>query len=110
MSIVALMTLLAGGATDAVAQPTSGGLTGVVRDQSGAPVGAATVSVLETFTNLSRTVLSSVDGRYAVPGLPPGLYRVAISSPGFRPLAQEGIRLATGETFRLDFELAVGDL
>ena len=34
--------------------------------------------------------------------------RVELS--GFRPLTREGVRLATGETVRLDFELEVGGL
>ena len=46
--------------------------------------------------------------RYVVPGPGPGLYRVRVELSGFRPLTRDGIRLATGETVRLDLQLEVG--
>ena len=46
--------------------------------------------------------------RYFVAGLAPGAYRVRVELSGFRPLTREGIRLATGETVRLDLQLELG--
>ena len=43
-------------------------------------------------------------------GLAPGTYRVDVELDGFRPVRRQGIRVETGETVRLDFELAVGGL
>ncbi len=40
----------------------------------------------------------------------PGLYRVRVELEGFRSLTREGVRLSTGETVRLDLQLAVGAL
>jgi len=59
-------------------------------------------------TNLRRTTLTSADGRYVVPGLVPGSYAVRVELNGFRALTREGIRLATGETVRLDLQLELG--
>ena len=38
----------------------------------------------------------------------PGVYRVSVELGGFRPLTRDGLRVATGETVRLDLELQVG--
>jgi hypothetical protein len=61
-------------------------------------------------TNRKRIVSSSADGLYAAPSLPPGHYRVEVELRGFKPMRREGIRLATGETARVDLELAVGEV
>ena len=92
------------------AQVGAGALTGDVSDQAGAAVPGATVTVTSVGTNLSRTSMTGPDGRYAVPGLAPGSYQVRVELSGFRPLTREGIRLATGETVRLDLQLEVGGL
>ena len=90
------------------AQTAAGQITGLVKDPAGAPVPGATVTVTETRTNLQRVVVSTSDGVYTVPSLPPGEYRLDLELSGFRRVRHEGIRLATGETARIDFDLAVG--
>src|SRR5687767_5888316 len=92
------------------AQVGSGSLAGMVVDQAGAPVPGATVTATAAATNLSRTSLTGPDGAYMVAGLPPGTYRLYMELSGFRPLTREGIHLATGETVRVDAQLAVGAL
>jgi len=83
---------------------------GEVSDAVGAAVPAATVTVTLIGTSLSRTSVTGVDGSYAFQGLLPGLYQVRVALGGFRPLTREGIRLATGETVRLNLRLDVGGL
>ena len=90
------------------AQVGAGALTGTVSDASGAAVGGATVVVTATASGQSRTVAADPDGRYMVPGLAPGGYRVRAESSGFRTLLRDGVQLATGETLRLDLALTVG--
>ena len=91
-----------------MAQVGSGELTGAVRDQAGAAVPGAAITVTEVSTNVGRTVVSSAEGIYTVPGLAPGQYRVEVVLAGFRTLRREGIQLETGEKARLDVDLAVG--
>ena len=90
------------------AQIGAGALAGDVIDQAGAALPRAIVTVVEVGTNQSRTVVTGEDGGYLVQGLGPGAYQVRVELSGFRPLARDGIRIATGETVRLDLELAVG--
>ena len=92
------------------AQTAAGEITGLVRDQAGAAVPGATITVTDTRTNLQRVVVSTGDGVYAVASLAPGEYRLDIELSGFKPVRREGVRLATGEKARIDFDLAVGDL
>ena len=76
-------------AAPAVAQIGAGGLTGSIVDQAGAAVPGAAVTVTSAGTAATRTVVTSSDGVYTVPGLLPGLYSVHAEIAGFRPLTQE---------------------
>src|SRR3954453_10536220 len=92
------------------AQVGSATVTGVVRDQGGAAVAGATITITSNGTTRSRVVRTSSEGVYAAPSLAPGGYRVDVELSGFKPVRQEGIQVSTGQTVRLDFELAVGDV
>jgi hypothetical protein len=96
--------------TSLSAQVGSATITGVVRDQAGAAVPAAAVTVTSVDTNRPRVVTTSSEGVYTAPGLPPGGYRVDVALSGFKPVRREAVRVATGQTIRLDFELTVGDV
>ena len=90
------------------AQVGSGALTGNVQDQAGAAVPGATVTATATRTRVTRTAITGADGRYSIHGLASGFYQVQVDLSGFRPLSRDGVRLATGETVRLDLQLEIG--
>jgi hypothetical protein len=92
------------------AQVAAGEITGVVKDQAGAAVPGATVTVTNVETNRRRAVASSGEGVYTAPSLAPGQYRVDVELSGFKPIRRTGIRLSTGEKARIDFDLAVGEV
>src|SRR5215510_6553291 len=92
------------------AQTAAGEITGIVRDQAGAAIPGATITVTETRTNLQRVVVSTSDGVYTAASLAPGEYRLEIELSGFKPVRREGVRLATGEKARVDFDLGVGGI
>jgi hypothetical protein len=96
--------------TTAGGQVAGGGITGIVKDQAGTGVPGVTVTVADTATNLQRVVVTTDDGVYTASSLAPGTYRLDVALSGFRPIRREGIRVATGETVRLDFKLAIGDI
>jgi hypothetical protein len=92
------------------AQIAGGEITGVVRDQAGAAVPGATVTVTDVNTNRRSVVVSSGEGVYTAPSLLPGDYRVDVERAGFKPVRRAGIQLSTGEKTRVDFALAVGSV
>ncbi|HEX7336497.1 MAG TPA: carboxypeptidase regulatory-like domain-containing protein [Gemmatimonadales bacterium] len=93
--------------TQAVAQATTGGITGQVVDSAGVPVSDATVEVLNTETGLRRTVSVSQSGNYTVLGLAPGgPYRVTVRAIGHRPVVREGVRVPLSQSVRADATMA----
>src|SRR4051812_7654317 len=98
------------GISAAGAQTGAGDITGVVKDQAGAVVPGARITVTETRTNLQRVTVSTADGIYTAASLAPGNYRLDVELAGFKPVRREGVRLATGEKARIDFHLVVGDV
>src|SRR2546425_10567640 len=63
--------------------PTTGRIAGTVKDQNGAVIVGAEVTVASKATADERTVLTDATGSYSVPLLPPGAYRVRVTSTGF---------------------------
>src|SRR5262245_55906282 len=102
--------LAAANGAPAFCQVAAGEITGVVRDQGGAPVPGAAVSVTAAATNRPFTTTTALDGAFTAPSLAPGEYSVRVELPGFKPLARRGIQLATGEKTRLELVLVVGDV
>lgn len=78
VSALAMAVLLTG---DLRAQAV-GTILGVVADRSHAVVPNATVIVVQTGTNFTRTVTTNNSGGYTIPLLPVGAYTVSAESPG----------------------------
>ena len=98
------------GVLPAYAQTGAGEITGLVKDQAGAAVPGASITVTETRTNLQRVAVSSGDGVYTAASLAPGDYRLDVELAGFKTVRREGVHLATGEKARIDFDLSVGEV
>src|SRR5262245_33935396 len=92
------------------AQVAAGEITGVVKDQAGAAVPGATITITDTRTNRRRVAVSTSDGIYTAASLAPGDYRLDVELAGFKPVRREGVHLATGEKARINFDLSVGDI
>lgn len=98
VSSAALLAQTGGGAT----------LVGTIRDATGATVGAAKVTVVNTATSFVTETTSSAEGAYYVPYLIPGTYRIRVSSAGFKEFVREGITLRSAEVPRIDITLELG--
>src|ERR1041384_2618152 len=94
-------------ANTAFPQAAKSELVGEVRDQNGALVPNARVTLIEVATDQSSTQLTS-DGSFIMTNLKPGIYNVKVEADGFKQTLREGVRLATGERVRLDVTLDPG--
>jgi len=62
---------------------TTGTISGVVSDKSGALVGKVTVTARNTADNESRSAVSNAAGEYSFPALKPGDYEITFKADGF---------------------------
>jgi len=92
----------------ALAQSERGTITGAVRDQSGAVVPSASVTVTNQATNVASHVVTNDAGEFTVPNLPPGQYLVRVDKQGFRSSEERGLPLDAAQTVRADATLQVG--
>ena len=90
------------------AQGVRATIVGRVADDSGAVVPGATITVTNTGTNESRSVVVNDNGDYAIPQLAPGQYTLTAEYTGFNKVVRSGIVLETGQQARLDLVLKVG--
>ena len=91
-----------------VAQLSTAALNGVVRDQTGAVVPGAKISLTAVDTSVVRTSVSTNAGEYVFTSLTPGRYTVEASATGFSVKKVSQFVLAVGQTGTIDFALAVG--
>jgi hypothetical protein len=87
---------------------TSGEITGLVSDSSGAAVSGASVIVTNKATGASRNVITNNEGLYAFPSLLPGVYELKVEQGGFKTARLDNIRIEVQQAVRLDVKMEVG--
>jgi hypothetical protein len=92
----------------ASAQETTGTITGVTTDQTGAVLPGVSVTVTNVNTGTSRTVVTSASGIYVATLLPIGSYDVTFELQGFRGSATRGITLHVNDRQQIDGHMTVG--
>jgi hypothetical protein len=81
---------------------------GHVTDPSGQAVVGATVRMIETDKHQIRTTTTDATGRYAMPNLPVGAYRLEVNSSGFKTYVQNGIELQVATNIEIPVVLQIG--
>ena len=80
------------------AQAPTFSVEGVVTDEQQAVLPGATVTILNTATNLSRTATSDAQGRYVFPALPPeGRYELTVELAGFATQLRNNLTFNAGQ-------------
>ena len=102
-----LFVAVALGAALAGAQIVGGNVGGTIHDSTGAALAGATVTVRQTDTGATRTLVTGSDGRYAAPSVPVGHYTISATHDGFQPEARTGIVLVIGQSVQVDITLGV---
>src|SRR6267142_2612621 len=105
-ALTAALACLAAG--PASAQTIRGTITGTVTDSTGGVVPAVTVTVVNSSTGIRTSALTTRDGSFTIPLLPPGTYGAMVEQQGFKKYLHDGIVVQIAQTTRLDVTLQVG--
>jgi len=91
-------------AISAAAQPSTGGLRGVLSDNSGAVIPGANITI--SGGGIERSATTQPDGSYSVNGLAPGDYTVHAAFPGFA-IFDKTATVNAGSVTNVPIQLAV---
>src|SRR5215203_6142218 len=111
--VLAILTLVAAvGLVPATgeAQVLYGSIVGAVTDSSGSSVPGATITVVNTQTNLTRTAVSNETGSYTFTNVLAGPYDVKVSLQGFKEFIKTGVPVSINQVSRVDVILELGNL
>ncbi len=103
-----VLTLCGVFSLSALAQETTGGLQGTVKDPSGAVVPNAKVVVTGSSLVGSKEIDTDASGYYRFANLPPGTYTITVTTKGFKTLKREGLHIEVGHLPSVDLALEVG--
>src|SRR5262249_35436284 len=104
--LIALLTFGLGLASRAQTPPT-GTVRGLVTDQSGASVGAATITISNVATGVTRIAKTDAAGVYTIADVPlTGRYKLSVSKEGFATQEKGPFSLGGSQTATFDVTLA----
>jgi hypothetical protein len=87
------------------------GISGTVRDVSGAVLPGVTVEASSpALIERVRAIVTDEGGRYNLVGLRPGVYQLSFSLPGFTSVVREGLELPANFIATVNMELRIGAL
>ena len=92
-------------ATPAVAQQTTGSITGRIVDDQGAAVPGATVTAKNPATGFTRTDVSDGEGIFRLTALTVGNYDLTTELSGFSKVETKGVIVNVGQTLDLNFTM-----
>ena len=108
MSKVMGILLVLALASAALAQTTTGAITGTVTDPSGAMIPNVKITATNIATNVSNTTQTNESGIYNFPFLALGDYTVTAEAQGFKKTVLGPFRLEVNQTARVDPRLEIG--
>jgi hypothetical protein len=86
-------------------------LSGFVKDTSGAVLPGVTIEASSpVLIEKVRTGISDSTGLYRIPDLPPGLYKLTFTLPGFATVSREGVEVAGAGVTTINADMRVGAL
>lgn len=83
------------------------GVSGTVADPSGAAIPGATVTIQHPAGTWQESCFTGEDGSFAVLVPSPGIYRLQISAPGFKPYLQASLKVDGNTPLTLKAQLAL---
>jgi hypothetical protein len=108
--VLVLLFLLVAGVPRASAQFETASVVGTVRDQSGATVPGAKVTLTSTATSVALTRTTTADGTYEFVTVKGGIYLLTAEKGGFALALTDNVQVQVGARLRVDMQMAVGQL
>jgi hypothetical protein len=108
--IIIMMVVLCAFAIPAVAQQTTGTISGRLFDDQGAAVPGVTVTARSEQTGFSRSDVTSGEGLYRLTGLPVGVYHITAEIAGFTKFNRRGLIVNIAQTLPVDISMSVAAL
>lgn len=106
----ALLMLLTVGLMPAVAQFGSASVLGYVRDNTGAMVPGATVTLTNVGTNVTQAAQTDKEGKYEFDSVPIGNYQLSTQATGFQGAKTAPFNLSTDARQRVDIDVKPGEV
>src|SRR5229473_4760203 len=103
-----VLTLCAFFSFSALAQETTGGLQGTVKDATGAVMPNAKVMVTSSTLVGSKEIDTDGSGYYRFANLPPGTYTITVTAKGFKTFKRDDLIIEVGHLPSVDLTLEVG--
>jgi hypothetical protein len=92
------------------AQVTTGSILGTVKDNNGAAVKGARVTVTDVAKSATTNYTTDEEGNYNAPFLIPGAYSVAVEAQGFKRAVTNNVVVQIDQKARIDFTLEIGQV
>jgi hypothetical protein len=87
---------------------SSGKLTGLATDSTGAAVSKASVTLTEQSTKTVYKAVTTSEGIYTISDVTPGTYNVVVKAPRFKQYSQDGVTIDVGQTITVNATLDIG--
>jgi hypothetical protein len=106
----ALAVILLAICGQSIAQTSKGTLAGEVRDQGGAVIANASVTVVSQETQETRVTTSNSTGSFRIEAINPGTYSIHVDAAGFQSFDIKGLIVRASITTTYDPVIAVGSV
>ena len=108
--VLGIVAMTAGAVFGQTVGATTGAINGKVADATSGVMPGVTITIASPSMQGVRTAITSEDGSYRFPAVPPGEYRITYELAGFSTVVHEGIRVGLGFTATVNAELKVASL
>src|SRR5437660_1197277 len=107
-SVVALTLLVLCSMSSLAQTGTTGTITVLVQDPTGAIVPDAALELRDKGTNALRSGATQQSGTYTFPNLPFGVYELTVNAKGFQREIYESVQVQTGRATEIRAMLKIG--
>lgn len=87
-----------------------GRVSGTVSDSAGAVIPGAAVRIVNVDTNVAAATATNAGGRYDVPNLNPGRYRIEVEHQGFKTFKRGPVELRVEDVLDIPVQLQLGQV